>query len=375
MVADTKLRIFNLSTMRWSFSLTMVVGVILLIFFFDSPFPNVYDFSPQPGITFSSHVTVVIQECTRDDLVELQYLSFEAFLEDDFSYNVVVCESPKSSLVALKNLTTVFLRLNVLSCPTLSLNDCYDFSYRHFVNGKKESEMLEGQYFMFANSDMFLWKRFSVHHYLQDKKADVSSVVETHSGPYYIHPGLVLLNAQKVAGRFASNWQSERGDTGGGTAKYLASLTSDFSMAFRPMLWSRFFDFKVLRDLRLIPIELFDILESEKAHCPSPKGCLSSDLYTDDFAIIHPRGSSNWQKEEGLQIRLQKIKNFIQSRIAGGSLTWSTSGSTTTENTQLEFFGGLYQNKVGSSVQYAPINFNEKVFLASKPQGTVHILG
>jgi hypothetical protein len=334
----------------------------LVFILFDSL--NVNDFLPKQttfGSAFSSHVTVVVQECTREDLVELQYLSFEAFLEDDFTYNVVVCDSSTSALRALEKLTSKFLRFKVVSCPSLLLTDCYDFSYRHFVNELKESETLEGHYFMFANSDMFLWKRFSIHHYLQDKKADVSSVVETHSGPYYIHPGLVLLNAQKVAGRFASNWQSVKADTGEGTANYLASLSTDFSVNFSPILWSRFFDFKVLRDLRLIPLELFDILESEKAQCPPLKGCLTSDLYLDDFAIIHPRGSSNWQKEEGLQIRIQKIKKFIQSRIAGGSLTWSTSGSTTTENTRLELFSGMYQQRVGNALQYTPFFSKEKI--------------
>lgn len=304
------------------------------------------------------HVTIVVQECGRADLVPIQYSSLEAFLDDDFDYNVVVCNSPLSSLTALSAFAATHPNVHTINCPAEDLATCYDFSYRFFVNERGNATFVN-HYLMFANVDMFLWRRFSVHGYLQRRNADVSAVVETHSGPPYIHPGIVLLKASKIAGRFATNWQGGKGDVGSETATYLASLATDKTLVFSPMIWSRAFDFHVLRDLKLIPIELFDILSAEKASCPNSQGCLVSDLYFDDFSILHPRGSSNWQGEAGLDARSKKIFNFVNSRISGDILTWSTIGSTTSNGDLNDLFGPAYQHTIGNALEYSPIRFAE----------------
>lgn len=128
------------------------------------------------------------------------------------------------------------------------------------------------------------------------------------------------------------SWQTTVGtDVGGMTSMYLHSQ-------LHPMVWSRYLDFKTLLYLRVIPKEIFKLVENIKN---LGTNVLLSDLYLESFAMIHLRGSSNWQKTnisiEDTRINLLKI--FLNNRLRdNNSLNWSINGA-------FSGFTTLYENE------------------------------
>ena len=267
----------------------------------------------------SVQVRIIVQECCRSDLVPLQLRLFNKFLIE--RYELFIVGGGKNAQVSqeLALLSKQHANVQFLECGK-SLAECYTISYRQLVVSFRGLVM-------FANSDMFLWRAFSLKQYLGAWNASFAGLIETHGrNGDYIHPGLQLLNTLMLPEDFAKTvmWDLESGgDVGSMTRRYL-----DGHPQFRmhAMTWSRNFDLSTVYHLRLIPKEMLDLFRREKEFHPES---LVSDLYLENFAILHPRGASGWGGD--VNAKMQRVKVFLEARLRDAPLTWSTMSAATTK--------------------------------------------
>ncbi len=264
-------------------------------------------------VTTMKPVRIIIQECCRTDLIELQLKLFEKFLTDPvFELFLVLSKSTMNSKIG-ETLTKYSHEMGFIIkyCPEDSLAACYDFSYRNLLpkNG----------YVMFANSDMFLWRPFSVNNYMKQSKCPISAIYEIHDDIYHLHPGLHILEPSRIPDISKISWEKKGSDTGGATRFWIEEHPN---ICIHPMIWSRGSDLGTLSNLRLIPIELERLIKNEK-------GKLNSDLYLNGFEVLHPRGGSNWQGDssENIENKFKMHMDFLRSRLGNSHLTWSSIGS------------------------------------------------
>lgn len=262
--------------------------------------------------TLKNPVRIIIQECCRTDLIELQLNLFKKFLDDPFELFLVVSHSAsKSEIGETLSKYSKEMGFTIKNCPEDSLSSCYDFSYKNLLP--------ENGYAMFANSDMFLWRHFSINSYMRSAKCPISALYEVHGGIQHLHPGLHIIEPHRLPDIQKMSWEKDKSDVGGATRFWISNHDD---ICVHPMIWSRYTDLETIKNLRLIPMELFLLLNNEK-------GKLKSDLYLNGFEILHPRGGSNWQGDDS-NVTNNKFKmyiDFLNSLLKNSHTTWSPSGS------------------------------------------------
>lgn len=174
-------------------------------------------------------------------------------------------------------------------------------------------------YVMFANSDMFLWKSFSVSEYMGRTSCSIAGIMEIHQSLVFLHPSFHIIDPVRTPDVRDIRWDYAGSDVGGATRFWLQTHPS---ACVHPMMWSRHIDVTSLAKLRLVPLELKQLLDKEK-------GQLSSDLYLEAFQILHLRGGSNWQKEAvgALETKFKQYFEFLTARLENKPLTWSKEAS------------------------------------------------
>lgn len=81
-------------------------------------------------------VRIIVNECCRSDLIELQYKLFDRFLLDDFEiYVVLSADAAKSSIASELQTKANTLGFKIVNCPANELAVCYNFCYDHLVFG------------------------------------------------------------------------------------------------------------------------------------------------------------------------------------------------------------------------------------------------
>lgn len=259
-------------------------------------------------------VRIIVQECCHDDLVDLQIALFDKFLYE--SYELILVVSSENATLR-QSLRAKASRLNFTysECPAKDLPSCYDFSYRTWVSSFSGLVM-------FANDDMFMWRPFSVRQYKNKWHFDVAAMVETHNGEY-LHPGLHILDTTTLP-KDVKNMVWGCCDVGGQTIEWMRNHPA---VRLHPLMWSRNMQPDTLAALRLIPMELAALLNDNHKRFN-----IAADLYLENFAILHPRGSSNWQgyTAEQNNDRMAAVKNFLCDVLENSSsLTWSDRGAST----------------------------------------------
>lgn len=256
-------------------------------------------------------VRIIVQECCRDDLIDLQIQLFNKFLYESAEV-VVVVATANATLQAALRAKSSSLHFTYSECPSAGLPECYDFSYRQWVSNFTGLVM-------FANDDMFLWRPFSVRQYKERWAFDIAAVVETHTSSDYLHPGLHIVDTA-TAPKSISNMTWGCCDVGARTTEWMLKYPE---VKLHPIMWSRNMQPATLAAQRLIPLELAVLLDANQSK-------LFPDLYLEDFAILHSRGSSNWQQDPQMgRSTMDSVKQFLQLQLQNTTLTWSHKGAST----------------------------------------------
>lgn len=258
-------------------------------------------------------VRVIVQECCRDDLVDMQVALLQKYLYESFDL-VVVLASTNTTLQASLQAKAAKLNFTLSLCPTTGLQQCYDFSYRQLVSSFTGLVV-------FVNDDMFLWRPWSVRQYKQQWGFDIAAVVETHNGEY-LHPGFHILDTSTLPADIKDmSWGCC--DVGASTINWMRAHPG---VKLHPLGWSRNMQPDTLAALRLIPLELAALLNDNHRLYN-----IKADLYLENFAVLHPRGSSNWQgySSEQNQKRIGSVRDFLEGQLQGRPLTWSDRGAST----------------------------------------------
>lgn len=270
-------------------------------------------------------VRIIVQECCRTDFIPLQVRLFDKFLSERYELYIVDGSHTKEISQGLESISKTHPTTRYLRCSKLNLHGCYTESYRKLV-------VPYLGFVVFANSDMFLWRQFSVKSYLSSWGACFAGVVETHAKiGEYIHPGLQILDTYCLPEDFATTilWDIEPGGDVGSMTRHFFRDHPEFRM--HPMTWSRNLDLSSMFHLRLIPKEMYDMV----MHETTAKWGMRSDFYLENFAIFHPRGGSLWEGTDAskkvLTTKMQMLLPFLESRLRDAPLTWSTMAASTTK--------------------------------------------
>lgn len=193
----------------------------------------------------ASKVLIITHSHSRPDFIELQHKTFKAFLKDDYEY-VVFNDAPTHEMSSVIKNTCKKIGVRCIRVPQELHAQRGDPGARHIHGIQYSLKTIgfdhKGIVFM-IDSDMFLFKPFSVHDFVGNSDLVGQKDVRPHVGPVsvtYITPLLVFMNMQTLPNKRSINFEGgiingHACDVGGHIHYYLKQNPS-INMKFLPGL-------------------------------------------------------------------------------------------------------------------------------------------
>ena len=194
-----------------------------------------------PVISIANPVLIISCHCQRPEFIEWQYLTFQKFMKDDYTF--IIFNDAKDPSIE-KEINVICKKLN-LSCIRIP-QEIHNRPYLHRLPGENYHSSpvrcanvvqysLDNYGFdydgpvVIIDSDMFLIRPFSVNELLNT--CDIAAVGQSRSTINYLWNGLVFLNMPKLPNKRELNWncgrvQGSSVDVGGYTYYYLQKYPS-----------------------------------------------------------------------------------------------------------------------------------------------------
>lgn len=188
-------------------------------------------------------VLIITHSYCRPDFIELHDKTFKAFLKDDYEY-VVFNDAPNHAMQREIEQTCAKINVRCIRVPQELHAQRNDPGARH-IHGLMHSMNTVGfdhdGIVFIIDSDMFLFKPFSVHEYLGDNHIAGQKDVRPHVGPVevtYMTPLLIFINMKKAPNKRSINFDGgvvngHACDVGGHLHYYLQD-TPDLRIKYLP---------------------------------------------------------------------------------------------------------------------------------------------
>jgi hypothetical protein len=276
----------------------------------------------------SEKVLIITHSHSRPDFIELHDKTFKAFLKDDYEY-VVFNDAPNQAMCNAIEKTCTKLNVRCIRVPQELHNQRNDPGARH-IHGIMHSLNTvgfdhDGIVFL-IDSDMFLFKPFSIKDFVGDAHIVGQKDVRPHVGPTevtYMTPLLVFMNMKTMPHKRTINFDGgivngHACDVGGHLHYYLKD-TPNLQIKFIPGLCvtdlAEKNNVEQLRSLGYDSITANWVSELKNHFDPSDPHRLQ--FHGDSHFLHYVAGGSNWNHRSQAyhEKKTRIINNFINHMI------------------------------------------------------------
>lgn len=277
----------------------------------------------------NAKVLIFTHSHSRPDFIELQDKTFKAFLEDEYEF-VIFNDAPNPSLCNAIEQTCNKLNLRCIRIPQKLHQRPFDPGARHIDGIQFSLNKIgfdhDGIVFM-IDSDMFLFKPFSIAKYVGDSHLIGQETVRPHLGPVevrYITPLLVFMNMNTLPNKKTLNFdggiiKGHPCDVGGHIYYYLQDNPS-INMRFIPgYCVTELAEKKTFAELRTFGLDDITanwILSLKNHFDASDPHRLQ--LHGDNHFLHYVAGGSNWNNRSQAyhEKKTRLINDFINQMIS-----------------------------------------------------------